>query len=519
VFKACGPASTVNFDDIADDEADELERRRLLRRNVAALQALRHTEGGREVLVCSAHLFWNPAHTDVKFRQAQLLLNSVPAYLRANGLSPATPVLLCGDFNSTPDDPVYELLAFGRARVTFRDKLLADRDGGAQLGRPAVVMKGPQVLLLVDSDLVRLARLLRSIGVDVAEAASDDVKAFFAQARAERRFIVTRRFKLLDRNACPPAYVVRARTLRESFKEVVRRFDLSFDKKRFYSRCTLCNGDVELVTVDALACLESAPEWLREAARKCLAAGGAGPIVDRSGFELREFFRCRGGRCAQLYWWSAKSQRAEEFFLDLFAEVEVDRRFGPNPSDANPAAQPAAAAAAAAVGAVAAVADEDAAAEAAADALAEEKVPVAKRPREASKEGKADGDGKAEASAKEEKDGDEDGGDGDDGDGDGEGRAEEEEEEANGDMVPIEGSHELGLRSLFHDGEPEATNIRESFCGTLDYMFFSQRGLAVANRTRLPVPAHVLDAWGGPLPNFKWPSDHLALMATFAFTH
>ena len=90
---------------------------------------------GRPVLVASAHLFWDPAHADVKFAQAERLLAEAADFLRAEAeaeggrlsvrasddesalasssatrarlVADSTPIVLAGDFNSVPGSDVH----------------------------------------------------------------------------------------------------------------------------------------------------------------------------------------------------------------------------------------------------------------------------------------------------------------------------------------------------------------------------------------------------------------------------
>jgi len=90
---------------------------------------------GRPVLVASAHLFWDPAHADVKLAQAERLLAEAADFLRAEAeaeggrhsgrasddertlassstprarlVADSTPIVLAGDFNSVPGSDVH----------------------------------------------------------------------------------------------------------------------------------------------------------------------------------------------------------------------------------------------------------------------------------------------------------------------------------------------------------------------------------------------------------------------------
>ncbi len=59
-----------------------------------------------QILVVNSHIHWNPAFSDVKLVQTQLLLDELSKHA-------GTPIVICGDFNSMPDSAVYQLLGEG----------------------------------------------------------------------------------------------------------------------------------------------------------------------------------------------------------------------------------------------------------------------------------------------------------------------------------------------------------------------------------------------------------------------
>lgn len=98
------------------------------RDHVAAVALLEHKHTGARVIVANAHIFWNPEFKDVKLVQTALLMSELhhivdrfgklpprfdlpnaPRYSQENRV----PVILCGDFNSTPDSGVYQFLDKG----------------------------------------------------------------------------------------------------------------------------------------------------------------------------------------------------------------------------------------------------------------------------------------------------------------------------------------------------------------------------------------------------------------------
>ncbi|KAJ3704191.1 hypothetical protein LUZ61_007896 [Rhynchospora tenuis] len=87
--------------------------------------------------------------------------------------------------------------------------------------------------------------------------------------------------------------------------------------------------------------------------------------------------------------------------------------------------------------------------------------------------------------------------------------------------------HSLKLRSVYKDvedhdgtkgshGEPEATCYNQNFLGTVDYIWSSE-GLKTA-RVLDTIPKHILKETKG-FPTKKWGSDHIALVCELAFTN
>ena len=89
---------------------------RMLKDNVAQLAVLQvvspDPRGGAPcICVANTHLYSNPSAPDVKLWQCLALVNEVENLVNAPPPARPLPVMLCGDFNSSPDSAVYELLA------------------------------------------------------------------------------------------------------------------------------------------------------------------------------------------------------------------------------------------------------------------------------------------------------------------------------------------------------------------------------------------------------------------------
>lgn len=91
----------------------------------------------RRVLVATTHLLYNPKRQDVRLAQTQLLLTEVERlsyYKSSSGTEKYWPIIITGDFNSTPDSPVYKLITEGY----FKYDHLAER----KLHRPESPKQG-----------------------------------------------------------------------------------------------------------------------------------------------------------------------------------------------------------------------------------------------------------------------------------------------------------------------------------------------------------------------------------------
>ncbi|KAF3331513.1 carbon catabolite repressor protein 4 3 isoform X1 [Carex littledalei] len=91
-----------------------------LRNNVAQLLVLEEVQEGRQLVIGNIHVLFSPGRGDVKLGQIRLLLE------RANYLSRTwgdIPIILAGDFNSTPHSAIYEFLSSREIDVSLHNRL------------------------------------------------------------------------------------------------------------------------------------------------------------------------------------------------------------------------------------------------------------------------------------------------------------------------------------------------------------------------------------------------------------
>ncbi|PKI45130.1 hypothetical protein CRG98_034514 [Punica granatum] len=91
-------------------------RVRLKRDCVGIMAAFRLKDSsGRLIIVANTHLYWDPEWADVKLAQAKYLLSRLARFRTSvsDKFEAVPPVIVAGDFNSTPGDKVYQYLVSG----------------------------------------------------------------------------------------------------------------------------------------------------------------------------------------------------------------------------------------------------------------------------------------------------------------------------------------------------------------------------------------------------------------------
>ncbi|KAI9010088.1 hypothetical protein DFJ74DRAFT_685803, partial [Hyaloraphidium curvatum] len=77
--------------------------------NVAQILLLHRPTSSRPLLIINTHLFWRPKSHLVRLRQLWALSRRAASFLASRGANDAD-VMLCGDLNLKPADPLYPLL-------------------------------------------------------------------------------------------------------------------------------------------------------------------------------------------------------------------------------------------------------------------------------------------------------------------------------------------------------------------------------------------------------------------------
>eukprot|EP00055_Hartaetosiga_balthica_P013454 m.69025 g.69025 ORF g.69025 m.69025 type:complete len:546 (+) comp8262_c0_seq2:97-1734(+) len=94
--------------------------------NVALFTLLKERNSDAKLLVINVHLTWDPIFKDVKVIQIMMCMKAVKEYYEKHNLK-GTPIVVMGDFNSTPDSGVFEYMSKGQISPKHRDFVVQRR--------------------------------------------------------------------------------------------------------------------------------------------------------------------------------------------------------------------------------------------------------------------------------------------------------------------------------------------------------------------------------------------------------
>eukprot|EP00475_Leptophrys_vorax_P005072 TRINITY_DN13053_c0_g3_i1.p1 TRINITY_DN13053_c0_g3~~TRINITY_DN13053_c0_g3_i1.p1 ORF type:complete len:448 (+),score=111.33 TRINITY_DN13053_c0_g3_i1:135-1478(+) len=262
---------------------------RFLRDNVAILVRLKHLASQREIVIANCHLYWNPTQQEVKLRQSVYLAKQLELFVAKSEIS--APVIVAGDFNSTPSSSVYDWFVSG--------KVLETKD------------ESVDTKLVLEGNLTRIAKWLRMMGVDTEYIPSEKNNhvQVFKIAREQDRVLITRTKSLVQRNACPRFILIpNQHTAEEALRYIVSRFGYPFKKSQLFSRCTFCNCVIRRIDVEFACTFPDIPEQFRTG-------------KDNDGNDVM-FFCCDS--CPKLYWWGHRSQGVIDDLRKALGFMEED---------------------------------------------------------------------------------------------------------------------------------------------------------------------------------------------------
>jgi CCR4-NOT transcription complex subunit 6 len=76
----------------------------------------------QKLVVCNAHMHWDPEFSDVKMIQTFLLTSEMDRIIKQMGISPREmPVIMCGDYNSLPGSGVADFIKDSRVSLTHTE--------------------------------------------------------------------------------------------------------------------------------------------------------------------------------------------------------------------------------------------------------------------------------------------------------------------------------------------------------------------------------------------------------------
>ncbi len=130
---------------------------------------------------------------------------------------------------------------------------------------------------IVDFMCGRLAKWLRILGYDaefIKDASRDKI---LLESLKEQRIILTRDTRLSQKKAYK-IILIKSDKIREQVKQVIKELNLSLDKNKFFSRCSICNKKV--IPVQKQEVKNLVPEYVYE--------------------HINEFYKCP--QCGRIYW-------------------------------------------------------------------------------------------------------------------------------------------------------------------------------------------------------------------------
>ena len=150
---------------------------------------------------------------------------------------------------------------------------------------------------IADVHLRKLAHYLRLLGFDTLHENDYADQEIVEIAERTGRIILTRDRMLLKNGAVTHGYWVRSTDPVEQAREVIRRFDLR-RQVRLFSRCPSCNGEIVLVSKEAVY----------------------DRIPPKTALWLDEYFICTG--CGKLYWRGTHYPRLVEKIDAILAGID-----------------------------------------------------------------------------------------------------------------------------------------------------------------------------------------------------
>jgi len=277
MFQQVGDPIRVDYNDLIN-KSKTITNLRFQRDNVGVFVLVRHLESNELILLANTHLYWNPAHADVKLAQISYFTDRIHQFITESNINPK--IILGGDLNSIPGSDVVKFLKEGSVSYDQNE----DKD----------------IKFCFDTDLYKVCRWVRAIGVDAEcfdrnDLNCDTLDDVIQKAKDGGRIIVTRSRSLVNRKNMDRCVFLKSQDANECMEMLIRTFNLTLDPKKCYTRCVACNGGFRKLSEEE--------------------ANTADIPVDRT-CNQGPFFQCLD--CGQYYWWGSKTEQSHKKMLDMF---------------------------------------------------------------------------------------------------------------------------------------------------------------------------------------------------------
>lgn len=121
---------------------------------------------------------------------------------------------------------------------------------------------------IADKMLGKAAKWLRILGYDTAYVKNTSDNYIVNQAFKEQRILLTRDTVLIERKHIPHYILIRSDNYIEQIRQIIRECNITPDQNIFFSRCLLCNGEINPVLKDIVK--GKVPQYVYETQEKFL---------------------------------------------------------------------------------------------------------------------------------------------------------------------------------------------------------------------------------------------------------
>ncbi|OQX86473.1 MAG: hypothetical protein B6D55_05975 [Candidatus Omnitrophica bacterium 4484_70.2] len=99
---------------------------------------------------------------------------------------------------------------------------------------------------LVTQELGRLSKWLRILGYDTVYVREENVYSIIMESFKENRIIITKNKRFLQHPGVN-VVVLNSNDYRNQLREVIKRLKIPLDSHKMFSRCVICNLELEVV--------------------------------------------------------------------------------------------------------------------------------------------------------------------------------------------------------------------------------------------------------------------------------